>query len=160
MAQPVGSGRRPSPNTYKALVWSILTYPALVWIQNTTPSNIKQLQTIQNAALRIATGCYKSDSLDYLRSENLMLTINDSLGLLCKQYLVSALCPTTPIPCNNHSRIWTPPPEKNPSNEDTSNPPPNRAVSSPNNSTANPHQGSPGSDPNCRAKQLCRINPQ
>ena len=40
------------------------------------------------------TGCHIRVSLDHLHTETQMLTIADSLGLLCQQYLVSALCPT------------------------------------------------------------------
>ena len=82
--------------TYKALVWSLLTYAAPVWSPNISQTNLNRLQTIQNSALRIATGCHSRASQGHLHTETKVLPIEDSLNLLCRQYLVSALCPSHP----------------------------------------------------------------
>ena len=82
--------------TFKALIWSILTYAAPVWSANASPTNLGRLQTIQNSALRIATGCHKRASQGHLHTETKILPIVDSLNLLCRQYLASALCPSHP----------------------------------------------------------------
>ena len=57
---------------------------------------IGKLQTIQNAAMRIATGCLRMSSLDHLHRETKLLPVASSLSLLCKQYLLSALRPGHP----------------------------------------------------------------
>lgn len=82
--------------TYKALIKSIITYAAPVWFPNASNSAIAKLQSIQNAALRIATGSHKMASASHLHSETEILPISDSLSLLCSQFLLSALRPDHP----------------------------------------------------------------
>ena len=45
--------------TCKALVLSILTYTASIWAPIASQDNLTRLQTIQNSALGIATGCHQ-----------------------------------------------------------------------------------------------------
>ncbi|KAF2344871.1 Reverse transcriptase domain, partial [Trinorchestia longiramus] len=45
--------------TYKALINSIVTYAAPIWFPKASPSSMAKLQTIQDAALRIASGSHK-----------------------------------------------------------------------------------------------------
>ncbi|KAF2359541.1 hypothetical protein FHG87_009713, partial [Trinorchestia longiramus] len=52
--------------TYKALINSIVTYTAPIWFPNASPSSIAKLQTIQNTALRIASGSHKMASTSHL----------------------------------------------------------------------------------------------
>ena len=82
--------------TYKALIWSVLSYAAPVWFPTVSTESTKALQTIQNAAARIATGCHQRASIDHLLAETQLLRVDQSLGLLCSQYLESALRPTHP----------------------------------------------------------------
>ena len=82
--------------TFRALVRSLFTYAAPVWFPITKRSTCEQLQIIQNTALRIATGCHKRASLGHLHTETQTLPVVDHLGLLCSQYLASALRPSHP----------------------------------------------------------------
>ncbi|KAF2350571.1 Reverse transcriptase domain [Trinorchestia longiramus] len=82
--------------TYKALINSIVTYAAPIWFSNASPSPIAKLQTIQNAALRIASGSHKMASASYLHRETGVLPVADHLSLLCSQYLLSSLRPHHP----------------------------------------------------------------
>ena len=83
--------------TYKALVRSKLDYAAPVWAPNVKPSPLARLQSIQNSALRIASGALKMSSADHLHSEAKMLMVEEHLHLLAAQYLASAMRETHPI---------------------------------------------------------------
>ena len=59
---------------------------------STPPNNlIQKLQTIQNSALCIATGCVKMTPIDHLHEETKMLPVQDYLSLISSQYLARAL---------------------------------------------------------------------
>ena len=77
--------------TYKALIDSLFSYAAPVWFPNTYASNISKLQVIQNAALRIATGCPLMASVDHLHTEAEVLTVGEHLDMLCAQFLATCL---------------------------------------------------------------------
>jgi len=82
--------------TYKALIWSVLSYAAPVWFPTVSTESIKALQIIHNSSARIATGCHQRASIDHLHRETQLLRVEQSLGLLCSQYLASALRPNHP----------------------------------------------------------------
>jgi len=54
-------------------------YAAPIWFPNTSPYLVQKLQTIQNSALRIATGCVEMASIDHLHEETKILPIQDHL---------------------------------------------------------------------------------
>ena len=56
-------------NPFKSLISSLFTYAAPIWFSNTSQSNINHIQTIQNSALRIATGCVRMTPIDHLDTE-------------------------------------------------------------------------------------------
>ena len=82
--------------TFKALIRSLFTYAPAIWFPNASPSNIKALQTIQNSALRIATGCVKMSSISHLHAETKVLPVKEHLSLLCSQELAKSLQPSHP----------------------------------------------------------------
>ena len=82
--------------TYKALIKPILTYAAPIWFPNASLSSIAIAQTIQNSALRIATGSHRMASVSHLHSEAEVLPVSNHLSLLCSQFLCSALRPSHP----------------------------------------------------------------
>jgi hypothetical protein len=49
--------------TYQALVESVLNYACAVWYPNAKSTNIQKLQFVQNAAMRLITGCHKASSI-------------------------------------------------------------------------------------------------
>jgi len=71
-------------------------YAVLIWFPNASPSLVQKLQTIQNSALRIATGCVEMASIDHLHNKTEILPIQD--------HLARALQPTNP----SHSAITSP----------------------------------------------------
>ena len=82
--------------TYKALIDSSFSYAAPIWVPNASPSSIRRLQTIQNSALRIATGCHLSSAVDHLHSEAKILKVQEHLDMICTQYLATYLQPEHP----------------------------------------------------------------
>ena len=75
--------------TYNALGKSIASHAAPVWSTNANDTSFKKIQTAQNAALRMATGAHKIDSIDHLHQESLTLKVKDHSDMLSAQYLVN-----------------------------------------------------------------------
>ena len=59
-------------------------------------SAIEKLQTIQNSALRIATGCLMMSSIDHLHMEAEIMMVGEHLKMLCAQFLATCLQPQHP----------------------------------------------------------------
>ena len=81
--------------TYKAVGRSIINYAAPVWSPNLHDTNYIKIQYTHNEALRIATGCHKMSSIDYLHTEAEMLKVKEQL--LSAQYLARCLELGNPI---------------------------------------------------------------
>ncbi|MEL6803865.1 MAG: reverse transcriptase domain-containing protein, partial [Bacteroidota bacterium] len=79
--------------TFKSLIRSLFTYAVPVWFPNTSQTSITRLQTIQNSALRIATGCVKMTPIDHLHTEAKTLKVEEHLNLLCSQFLATCMQP-------------------------------------------------------------------
>ena len=62
---------------YKAVGRSIINYAAPVWSTNLRDTNYRNIQYIQNEALRIATGCHKMSSIDHLYVEGELLKVRE-----------------------------------------------------------------------------------
>ena len=60
---------------------------------NTSLSSITKLQTIQNSALRIATGCVIMTDIDHLHTEIKTLKVGEHFKMLCSQFLATCLQP-------------------------------------------------------------------
>ena len=82
--------------TYKALIRSKIDYAAPIWSPNIKPSPITRLQSIQNTALRLATGCHKMASWQHLHSEVKILPVLDHAQMTSTQFLASTMRPTHP----------------------------------------------------------------
>ena len=82
--------------TFRAIIKPLFSYAAPVWFPNASESAISNLQTVQNAALRVATGAIKMSAEDHLHAETRVLKVKDSLSLICSQFLASALRPDHP----------------------------------------------------------------
>ena len=90
--------------TYKSLIRSKFDFAAPVWAPNVKKTPIRRLQSIQNAALRIISGCVKLSAEEHLHTEAKMLSVLQHLQLLCGQYLASAMRPGHPA----HSVVTSP----------------------------------------------------
>ena len=71
-----------------------MTYAAPVWFPNA--SNVRRLQTIQNSALEVVTGCHAAASAEHVHIECKMLPVAESLAMACSQFLAGALVPSHP----------------------------------------------------------------
>ena len=79
--------------TYKAVGRSIINYAAPVWSPNLHGTNYRKIQYTLNETLRIATGCNKMHSIDYLHTEAEMLNVKEHSEFLFAQYLARCLEP-------------------------------------------------------------------
>ena len=82
--------------TYKALIRSKMDFASPIWAANIKPSSLRRLQSIQNSALRLATGCHKMASWQHLHSEAKVLPVANHAQMLATQYLASSLRPSHP----------------------------------------------------------------
>ena len=82
--------------TYKAVIRSILEYAAPIWDPIISDSGWAKLQTVQNQALRIATGCYINASQSHLHQETKVLPIREHSAMITKQSATQCHNPTHP----------------------------------------------------------------
>jgi len=97
-------------HTFKAITRPILEYASPTWSTIASDTSISKLQTIQNTALRIATGCVADTNTNHLHQESKILPIPAHLKLHASNYRLQTNLPTHP----NHrlTRIPTPPRNK------------------------------------------------
>ena len=72
--------------TYKAVMRPGLNYASAIWSPLASSTSINNLQVIQNAALRTATGCTQDTNIQYMHDETLILPIHDHIQLHASQY--------------------------------------------------------------------------
>ena len=94
--------------TYKSIIRSTLEYAAPVWTPSVCPSNWERLESIQNQALRIASGCLLMSSSDHIHQECKVLPLKQHSQLLCKQYLAGTFLSNHP-----ENKILNNPPLRN-----------------------------------------------
>ena len=82
--------------TYKAISRSTLEYGAPIWAPMISDSNWTKLQTVQNQALRTATGCLAMTSLPDLHRECKVLPIKEHSTLLTKQFTAGCFVQSHP----------------------------------------------------------------
>jgi hypothetical protein len=82
--------------TYKSIGRSVLEYGNPIWSPEVSEANWKQLQVVQNQALRVATGCLAMTSLDHLHQETKVLPIKHHTQLLTEQYVLAMHLPGHP----------------------------------------------------------------
>jgi len=82
-----GQSKETITYTYKQFIRPLINYASSIWTPSLSKSHITKLQTIQNAALRIATGCTLATKTDLLHHETKVLPILDHMTLLNTQSL-------------------------------------------------------------------------
>ena len=82
--------------TYKSVCRSVLEYASPVWSPHISPSNTAKLQSIQNHALRAATGCHRMASVDHIHQETKVLPVKEHTEMVAKQYLATCFNPKHP----------------------------------------------------------------
>jgi hypothetical protein len=83
--------------TYKAITLPVLEYASPVWSPATSATNIQELQTVQNTALRIATGCTADTNTQHLHEETHVLPLQHHLQLHATQLRQKAQQSTNPL---------------------------------------------------------------
>ena len=79
--------------TFKGLIKSVINYAAPVWAPNASPSSFHKLQKVQNAALRVVTGCHVASPISHLHHEVWELPVEPHAHMLGAQFLATALQP-------------------------------------------------------------------
>ena len=75
--------------SYKAIGLSNANYCASIWTPNLKQTNWNNLQTAQNSALRIATGCVKKTPIQHLHNETKIMPIKEHCEMISKQFLLA-----------------------------------------------------------------------
>ena len=84
---------------HKQFIRPVISYGSTAWSPNTSESNHKPLQVIQNNALRIATGCTNTTPINHLHQETKVLPIKNHLDMRGAQYYAAASIDTQ-HPCH------------------------------------------------------------
>ena len=79
--------------TFNGLIKSTLNYAAPIWAPNFSQSSFNRLQLVQNAALRVVTGCHSAASVSHLHEEAMELPVEPHAHMLGAQFLASTLLP-------------------------------------------------------------------
>ena len=95
--------------TYKAVARSTLEYACPVWSPMISDTNWSHLQTVQNQALRTATGCLAMSNVDHLHQESQVLPLRQHGQMLTKQFLAG--CAQSDHP--GHKHMDNPAPQRN-----------------------------------------------
>ena len=98
--------------TFKALVRPRLEYAAPVWSTDASETSVKRLQTIQNAALRVATANHLMAPQSHLHEETQVLPVKAHTAMLATQHLLACHLPEHP-----GQRLLEKPPPPPPQNE-------------------------------------------
>src|SRR6185436_17259905 len=83
--------------TYKTIVLPVIEYASTVWSPNMTESNLRLLQSTQNSALRIITGCTADTNTEHLHIETKTLPLSNHLKLHATQLRQKSQLPTHPL---------------------------------------------------------------
>ena len=83
--------------TYKAITRPQLEYASTVWSPIISTTNMNELQTLQNTALRIATGCTADTDISHLHQETLVLPLETHLKLHASQLKEKTKLPFHPL---------------------------------------------------------------
>src|SRR5579864_1485964 len=67
--------------TYSAITRSILEYASTVWSPIISNTSIQKLQTVQNTAIRVATGCTADTNMNHFHQEIKVLPLKDHCNL-------------------------------------------------------------------------------
>ena len=103
-----GKSKETLTNTYKTVTRPILEYGGTIFGPTITKTQLTHLQTKQNQALRIATGCTADTSNNHLHDETNILPLKEHLRLHGSQLRQKATDPDHPL----HRLTEQPPPPR------------------------------------------------
>ena len=75
---------------YKQYIRSVLEYASPAWAPNLASTHHNTLQTTQNNALRIITGCKQTTPTNHLHYETQVLTLQEHINMRGTQFLAAA----------------------------------------------------------------------
>ena len=75
---------------YKQYIRSVMDYASPAWAPDLSRTHLNTLQTTQNKALKIITGCTQTSPTDHLHHETSILKFEDHLNMRGTQFLPSA----------------------------------------------------------------------
>ena len=102
-----GQHKETTTIVYKQYIRSVMEYAGSAWAPNLSKSQHKTLQTIQNKALRIITGCTQTAPIDHVHHETKVLKLHEHLDMRGAQFF-DAASENTKHPCHHmklHPRI-------------------------------------------------------
>jgi hypothetical protein len=76
-----GKNKETLAPTYKQFIRTVLAYASPAWAPALSNTNIQKLQTLQNKALRIVTGCTQSTPIKHLHAVTKILPIKAHLDM-------------------------------------------------------------------------------
>jgi hypothetical protein len=82
--------------TYKSLARSTLEYAVPIWSPIISSTSWTKLQTVQNQALRVITGCLQMTPIVHLHRETKILPLKEHGEMLTKQFLLNCHLPGHP----------------------------------------------------------------
>src|SRR6478609_5210346 len=83
--------------TYKAITRPIIEYGNTLWSPIISESNLNKIQTTQNTALRITTGCTADTNIQHLHTETEILPLRNHVKLHASQLRQKAQLSTHPL---------------------------------------------------------------
>ena len=75
---------------YKQFIRPVWEYASTAWSSNLSKTHYRTIQTIQNKALRIATGCTHPTLIEHLHHETKVLKVRDHLNMRGTQVMAAA----------------------------------------------------------------------
>ena len=92
-----GKSKETLITTYKTLILPIIEYANTIWSPIISSTSLNKLQKIQNAALRIITGCTLDTNTQHLHSQTKILPLQNHLKFHASQLTQKASHPTHPL---------------------------------------------------------------
>ena len=85
-----GHNKETTTTVYKQFIRSVMDYASPAWASNLAETHLNTLQTLQNKALKIITGCTATTPTDHLHQETKVLKVKDHLDMRGTQTLAAA----------------------------------------------------------------------
>ena len=86
-----GHNKETTKTVYKQYIRSVMDYGSPAWAPNLAETHHNTLQTIQNKALKIITGCTATTPTDHIHQETKVLKVKDHLDMRGTQTLAAAI---------------------------------------------------------------------
>ena len=92
-----GHSKEDTTTLYKQYIRPILTYAHTAWQPDTANTHLGKLQTTQNTALRLATGCTRTTPIQHIHEESLVLPLISHMDMRGTHAYSSTIDPSHPL---------------------------------------------------------------